>query len=158
MRDLVVFYSYSGHGAQDARWLAAALGADVAGIVEEDPRPPGGAAGFRCILDSLFRRQPPIRPLAQRAADYDRVILVCPVWAGRMAGPARTWVAQEGRSAKRLALLVQSGSGRIGGVVKEVAALAGRQPEAVVSITEADIKAQSAEMKVAAFARQLASA
>ena len=158
MRDLVVFYSYSGHARQDAQWLAADLGADVAEIVEENPRPPGGAAGFRCILDSLFRRRPAIRPLAKRAADYDRVILVCPIWAGRMAGPARTWLAQEGRAAKRLALLVQSGSGQIGGVVKEVAALSGQKPEPVGSITEPDIKAGSAETKVAAFARQLASA
>lgn len=157
MRDLVVFYSYSGHARQDARWLAAALDADLDEIEEENPRPGGGAAGFRCVLDSLFRRRPAIRPLAKRATDYDRVILVCPVWAGRMAGPARTWVANEGRAAKRLALLVQSGSGRIGGVVKEVEALSGRKPDPVGSITEPDFNAQSAEGKAAAFARQFAS-
>ena len=52
------------------------------------------AASSAPALDSLFRRRPPIEPMDHREGIFDRVILVCPVWGGRMAGPARTWLAR----------------------------------------------------------------
>ena len=104
MSDLVVFYSLSGKSRLVAEWLAAGLKADMAEIVEAAPRDFEARGIVKCLIDSYLRRKPAIRPMAKRAQSYDRVILACPVWAARIAGPARTWLHAEGRNAKVLGL------------------------------------------------------
>jgi flavodoxin len=157
MSDLIVFYSFTGKARQDAEWLAFALRVDLAEIVEVNPRPYRSA--FRCILDSFLRREPPIKPMARYAATYDRVILVAPVWAARLAGPVRTWLRTEGRHAKSLALVVQSGTGRyVKSVVDEIEAITGRKPAPVLSVTENDFGDHVAKSKINAFAKQLSPA
>ena len=61
-----------------AEWLAAGLDAEIEEIVEQRPRDFAFRGIFRSGLDSLFRRRPPIEPMAHREAIYDRVILCLP--------------------------------------------------------------------------------
>lgn len=53
-------------------------------------RPRAGAWGtLRCVLDSLLRRRPSVRYLGPPIEEFDSVILVAPIWLGRLAGPMR---------------------------------------------------------------------
>jgi hypothetical protein len=159
MSDLVVFYSLTGKSREVAERLAADLKADLAEIVEERPRDAGGSGKLRCVIDSFLRRRPAIRPMARHAGAYDRVTLACPVWAGRIAGPARSWLWMEGRQAKKLGLALQyGGGGPHAAVFQEIEAIAGRQPEPVVEVLEAEFADKSALAKVDAFARRFSAA
>ncbi|MEX0851885.1 MAG: NAD(P)H-dependent oxidoreductase [Bauldia sp.] len=154
MSDLVVFYSLSGKSRLVAEWLAKALGADTAEIVEARPRDFEARGVFRCLFDSFLKRRPAIAPMARKAQAYDRVILVCPVWAARIAGPARTWLHGEGKNAKVLGLVLQSGAGKAyPHVLAEIEAAVGRKPDSLLTLSEADHGDKIAEGKVSAFAK-----
>jgi hypothetical protein len=108
---------------------------------------------FRCLFDSFLRRRPAIAPMAKQASAYDRVILTCPVWAARIAGPARTWLYEHGGNAKYLGLALASGSGRAyPQALSEFETAIGRAPDAMLTISEADHGKATAEAKVVQFA------
>jgi hypothetical protein len=156
MSDLVVFYSLSGRSRQLAGWLAAALGGETAEIVEAAPRDFEARGIFRSLFDSFLHRRPAIRPMAKAAAQYDRVVLVAPVWAARIAGPARTWLHKDGRNAKALGLVLQSGAGRAyPKVLSEFEAAVGRNPDPLLTVSEADFGNNVAEGKIRTFAAGL---
>jgi hypothetical protein len=157
MSDLVVFYSLSGKSRYVAERLAATLKANLAEIVEVNPRDFAFRGFIRCALDSLLRRRPAIKPMAQRAGAYDRVFLACPTWTGRIAGPARTWLAGEGRGAPVLGLALQSGGGvAYGGVIREFESITGRRPEPLLTMSETDFGNKAEDAKIDAFARSIA--
>jgi len=84
------------------------------------------------------------------------VILTCPVWAARIAGPARTWLYQEGKDARVLGLALQSGAGRAyPKVLAEFEAAVGRRPDPFITVSEADHGNRLAEEKVRTFAAGL---
>ena len=94
--------------------------------------------------------------MTKAAAAYDRVILTSPVWAARIAGPARTWLAEQGKEARVLGLALQSGAGRAyPKVLAEFEATVGRKPDPLITISEADHGNGAAEEKVRAFATAL---
>ncbi len=156
MADLVVYYSFTGKSRLDAEWLAAALKADTAEIIETQPRDMEAGGIFRCMFDSFLRRRPPIKPTAKQVTAYDRVILTCPVWAARIAGPARTWLNTEGKNVKSLGLVLQSGMGQAyPKVLAEFEAAVGRRPDPFLTVSEADHGNKVAEAKVTTFAGSL---
>jgi hypothetical protein len=157
MSDLIVFYSLSGKSRQVAEWLAGGLKAEVDRIAEEQPRDFAFRGLIRSGIDSLLRRQPGIRPMRHREGIFDRVILACPVWGGRIAGPARTWLHKHGRAARALGLALQSGTGAAyGDVLKEFEDVVGRPPSPLLTVGEADFGNKIAEKKVADFVRSIA--
>lgn len=90
---LVVVYSLTGNSRRLAKRLCSQRGWQMAEIVETRPR--SGPLGIlRCVLDSLFRRQPAIRYDGPFAKNFDAVILVSPIWVGRLAGPMRSFVTR----------------------------------------------------------------
>ncbi len=156
MAELVVYYSLTGKSRQVAEWLAAGLKAEIEAIVERHPRDFAFRGIFRSGLDSLFRRRPAIEPMAHREGIFDRVILVCPVWGGRMAGPARTWLHQYGRGAKVIGLVLQSGDGVAqSDVLSEFRNVIGRSAKLMLAMSEYDFSNRVAERKVADFVRSI---
>ena len=156
MSDLVVFYSLTGKSKLVAEWLADTLGADLAEILEANPRDFEARGVFRCLIDSFLRRRPPILAMTGKAGAFDRVILVCPVWAARIAGPARTWLNQDGKNAKILGLVLQSGAGEAyPKVLAEFEAAVGHKPDPLLTVSEADHGNKIAEAKVRDFGRTL---
>ncbi len=156
MAELVVFYSLTGKSRQVAEWLAAGLNAEIEEIVEQSPRDFAFRGIFRSGLDSLLRRRPPIRPMAHREGIFDRVILSCPVWGGRMAAPARTWLVDYGHVAKALGLALLTGDGIAEpGVLSEFEAVVGRNPKPLLTMSEDDFNSRIAEQKVADFVHSI---
>ncbi len=156
MAELVVYYSLTGKSRQVAEWLAAGLDAEIEEIVEQRPRDFAFRGIFRSGLDSLFRRRPPIRPMGHREAIFDRVFLACPVWGGRMAGPARTWLRGYGRHTQFLGLALQSGDGNAHpGVLSEFWDAIGRTPKPLLTVSEHDFSGKIAEQKVADFVHSI---
>ena len=94
--------------------------------------------------------------MAHREAIYDRVILACPVWGGRIAGPARTWLHRYGQRVRSLGLALQSGDGAAyPAVLGEFQEMIGRSPKPLLTVSEHDFGNRSAERKVADFVHSI---
>ena len=92
---LVVFYSYTGVSRRAAQLIAAHYDWPMGEIRDARLRA-GFLGGLRCLLDSLFRRRPAIRYEGPDPAGFRTVILISPIWAYRMAGPMRSFLAERG--------------------------------------------------------------
>jgi flavodoxin len=99
---LVVFYSYTGVSRRAAQLIAAHYDWPMGEIRDARPRA-GFVGGLRCLLDSLFRRRPAIRYEGPDPAGFRTVILISPIWAYRMAGPMRSFLAERGARIRRFA-------------------------------------------------------
>jgi len=108
-RILVVFYSYTGTGRRLARLLGTQQGWPVGEVSELRPRS-GKAGTWRCVLDSLFRRRPAIRYDGPALRNFDVVVLIAPIWAGQLAGPMRSFVAELRTALSEVAVLSMMGS------------------------------------------------
>ncbi|WP_239143138.1 flavodoxin [Variovorax sp. WS11] len=111
----------------------------MAEIAEEQPR--RGASGTcRCVLDSLLRRRPAIRYDGPFPRNFDAVVLVSPVWLGRLAGPMRSFVARRQDHLPAVAVISVAGGRGEFDVVAEIADLIGEEP-----IISADFTAREVE-------------
>lgn len=107
-KQLVAYYSWTGNTAKVAKLLAETLSADIEEILEVKPR--SGLLSFMAtVVDSVPKRSPPILQATINVADYDVVILGCPIWASNMATPMRTYIMQENPRIKHVALFCTLG-------------------------------------------------
>jgi flavodoxin len=81
MKTVVIFYSYSGSTKVIAEKLAAEESADIAEI--KDANRPGKLKAYTAgIIASIRGKAWPIQSFGIDFAEYDRLILLAPVWAG----------------------------------------------------------------------------
>lgn len=153
-RTLIAYYSMSGNTERLAGELRAALGpgADLEPIRE--PRPRRGALGaLRGMLDSLFRRTPPIEPAAHDPAAYDLLVLGGPVWAGRIAGPVRSYVQRLGEKVPRVAFFCTLGGHGADSAFLELEGLCHRAPQTTLAVDARHLPPDAHREDLARFAR-----
>jgi flavodoxin len=102
MRRLVVYYSLSGNTAGVAATIAEKLYADLEQV--RDFRLAGALGMLQALWQAGAHSTPRIDEPQKHAADYDLVILGCPVWAGRTAAPMRSYIKREREEIRRLGL------------------------------------------------------
>jgi multimeric flavodoxin WrbA len=94
-KPLIVCYSRTGN----SRIVADALMEYLSGTIEElqSTKNREGLLGvFTCVLDQLLDRDDILKPLDRDPKDYDPVIIVAPIWIGKLSSPARTFIKQAG--------------------------------------------------------------
>ena len=124
---LAVAYSYTGTSRRLAQLLVAQQHWTLAEVREDRSR--SGVAGtWRCLLDSFFHRRPKIRYDGPNPSQFDAVVLVSPIWAYRLAGPMRSFVASQRASLRDVAVISVMGEGGAPNAVAEVTRLIGRPP------------------------------
>lgn len=143
---LVVSYSYTGVSRRAAQLLAAHHGWPLGEIHDTQPR-----TSWRCVLDSLLRRHPAIRYEGPDPGDFRTVVLVSPIWAYRLAGPMRSFVAERRQALRRVAVLSTMGSGGASNAVAEVARLLGHGLLQSAAFTQAQLEDGSATARLLAF-------
>ena len=123
---LVVYYSWTGNTAKVANLVAATLSADIEEIHDVTPR--GGPFAFvTAVVASMLKRSSPILPATKNVADYDAVILGCPVWASNMATPMRSYITRENPRIKQVGLFCTLGGSGGKAALARMAALCGRK-------------------------------
>ena len=86
MKTLILFYSYSGKTRVIAQKLAESESADLAEL--KDVKRPGKLKAYIAGIAAAIRGKPwPIQPLDADMSEYDRLILLSPVWADNPAPP-----------------------------------------------------------------------
>ena len=61
---------------------------------------------FTCVLDQLLNRDDIIEPLKKDPQNFNPVILVTPIWIGKLASPARTCIKQPAFAGKDMYLMI----------------------------------------------------
>lgn len=135
---LVVFYSHTGTSRRLAELLCSQQGWEIAEIEEERPRS-GPWGTWRCVLDSLLRRHPAIRYQGPFPKDFDAVVLVSPIWVGRLAGPMRSFVARRRGHLPDVAVALVMGSRGAPDAVAEITRLIGETPILSTAFTAREV-------------------
>ncbi|HVZ42852.1 MAG TPA: flavodoxin [Ramlibacter sp.] len=148
---LVVCYSYSGVTRRAAQLIASHHGWPLAEI--RDRRP--GRDWWRCVFDSLLRRHPRIDYDGPSPGDFRTVVLMAPIWAWRLAGPMRSFIAAHRESLSRFAMVTTMGSGGASNAVGEASRILGHAPIATVAFTQRALEDGSATARLLAFGDDL---
>ncbi|MDR1464059.1 MAG: hypothetical protein LBJ11_01995 [Oscillospiraceae bacterium] len=110
MKSLVLYYSLTGHTKALAQSLAAREDAERAEIA--DWKKPGALKSFLAGCPAAMGHKAwPIRPLPVNLADYDRIFLLAPIWAGNVP-PAVDAVLERFPEGKTVEVTLVSGSGK----------------------------------------------
>lgn len=153
-RYLVVYHSWTGNTAKVAKLIAATLSADIEEIREVTPR--GGAFAFvASVIASIFKMSPPILPATKNVADYDVVILGCPVWGSNMATPMRSYLTRESPRIKQIALFCTLGGSGGKATLARMAALCEHTSLADLTLNQPAIASEAWRGAAEDFARQV---
>lgn len=126
MKTLIVSYSLSGNNTMLAQHLAERLQADREEL-GVNRKMTNGALAF----DAMFNRKPALAPRRYDPTAYDAVILVGPIWMGKIASPLRSY-GRELRGSRVAFISICGGAlGRNPKVESQVERLMGRSPIAV---------------------------
>jgi flavodoxin len=105
MKTAVVYFSYEGNCRLIAETIQAETGADVLSLELEAGKPRKGLAkyvwGGRQVL---LRQKPALKPYTFESADYERLIIGTPVWAGSFAPALDTFLDKTRITGKKIAL------------------------------------------------------
>lgn len=145
---LVVVYSWTGTSRRLAQMLCTWQHWALGEIHEARP----GRGTARCILDSILHRQPDIRYAGPEPHDFDAVVLVSPVWAHRLAGPMRSFVASRRSRLRSVAVISMSDHEAATSAVREVAQILGCRSLVDASITRQELENGSFAPKLESFA------
>ena len=135
---LVVVYSYTSTSRRVARLLSQQQGWQLVEITEVRPRS-GVLGALRCLLDSLLRRCPEIRYDGPLPRQFDAVVLVSPIWAQRLAGPMRSFVARRRDHLPDVAVVSVMGDRGAPKAVAEIGRILGRAPFSSTAFTTREV-------------------
>jgi flavodoxin len=127
MKTLVVYYSLTGNTEKIARKIADTLGADLEKIEVAQPYE-GSYQQIVNLAEKEVNRnyQRPIKPLKNKLADYDRIIVGTPTWWYRMASPMLTFLSNNDFTGKTI-VPYMTNAGWPGTVIEDMTSVARRQ-------------------------------
>ena len=112
MKTAVVYFSLEGNTGYAAVKTAQALGVDCFPLIPVTAYPDKGFKKFFFGGKSATMKEvPALQPHGFCAADYDRVVLCSPVWAGTFAPPLRTFLRENDLRGKQIAVIACSSGG-----------------------------------------------
>ena len=151
MKTLIVFYSRTGCTRAVAEKLAPQLGADLEELQEKADR--RGVAGYMLAgRDAMLKRPADLLPTTRRPADYDLVVIGTPVWAFTMCPAVRAWLQREAANLRATAFLCTQGGSGAERTMRDMEALTGRPPIARLVLCDKEIRANTCDARIAAFA------
>jgi hypothetical protein len=136
MKTLIVYYSYTANNEKLAHFIRQLLDCDILRIEDLRPR-----SAVTILFDVIFHRHSAIKPYACTLKDYDRVILVAPIWDARIASPMATFLRKEKDNISHYSFVTLCG-GRADQVVKvrrQLMGLAGKSPADVLELCVNDL-------------------
>lgn len=90
MNYLIIYYSHSGNNEKLALELKERIGCDIYKISEVKKR-----KTISILFDFFLIRNSRLASSNISMKKYDKIILVSPIWGGRIASPMRTFIEQE---------------------------------------------------------------
>lgn len=134
MKTLIVYYSFSGNNELLAKELQTKVNCDMIKIHELKER-----NGLTILLDILFCRTPEVVKPKISLAQYERVIFLAPIWAGKIANPMRAFIQMEKGSIHAYSFISLCGDGGNKRVSLELTRIAGKRPLVVFELRISDL-------------------
>jgi flavodoxin len=136
MNTLIVYYSYSGNNEALAKELQKRLTCDMQQIKEVKIR-----KGLTILLDLIFNRRSNIKKLDVQMNQYERFILIAPIWGGKIATPMKSFIEAEKKNLKKYSFItVCSGvAGQDKKIKEQLLLLAGKEPENIAELKVRDL-------------------
>ncbi|WP_203340914.1 flavodoxin family protein [Planococcus beijingensis] len=131
MKSLIVYYSHSGNNEKLAIELRDRIGCDMYEIKEKKKR-----KDLAILMDFLVKRNSRLAPLDFDVSDYGPIILLAPVWAGKVAAPMRTFIQMEKDKLTDYSFitLCSGAAGQREKIAAELSALTPQKPTAVAEL------------------------
>ena len=150
MKDIVVFYSLTGNHKKAAEIVSKMLQCNSVEIKEMFERSKAGL--FKYIFngyEAVIRKASEIKTINEDFLNYDRVIFLTPVWAGRLPPPSRTFLNKYKGEIKNIVVLSISGRGNGNkGFEKDVEETLKRKPNICLQFSEREFKQGEFEKKL----------
>jgi len=132
MKTLVVYYSFTENNEKLAKYIWQQLQCDIVKIETLKKR-----TGLSILLDLMFNRKPSIKPVPYYLRDYDHVIFIAPIWAGKIAMPMKTFLTDEKENIKHYSFITLCGGGNPNQklkIEKELHAIVGKAPDRLTEL------------------------
>lgn len=134
MKTLIAYFSFSGNNEVLAKELQNLLGCDLYKITELKKR-----VGISILFDILFKRNSKIKKTDIQVNQYNHVILVAPIWAGRIANPLKSFLKLEKENIKEYSFITLCGAGGNKGLSDELSRLTGKKPVTIKELAVNDL-------------------
>ena len=104
MKTLIAYYSFTGNNEALVDQLQKRLSCDVLRIEEEKKR-----TNISILLDLIFKRRPRLKKYDPEISAYDNIILVAPIWAGKIGSPMLSFLRREKNNIRYYAFITLCG-------------------------------------------------
>ena len=156
MKTIIVYYSMDGNTKEAAEKIAEKAGADLLELKPLKPLPAEGGKKFSIGgMQALFGMCPGLQKYDVNMTGYKRIIIGCPVWAGKCAPYINTFLKDKYQRKKVTAVFTLSGGGDND---RCIAALKKRLPALKTTVALADRKNEMAkdnDKKIEDFVKSL---
>ncbi|WP_454720829.1 MULTISPECIES: flavodoxin family protein [Cupriavidus] len=153
----IVYYSRTGTARQVAEDLAALTGWPLAEVSDVESRA-GLAGDLRCVIDNLLLRRVAYRYAGPAPADCRRLVIVAPVWIGKLASPMRSFLRECAPLACETSVIcVMSRQGAFN-AAEEIARLGRTPPSPVLALRQSDVVTGTVQQSLRTFADQVEAA
>lgn len=116
MYTLVAYYSFTGRTHYEAKRMAERVGGELYEVREQKRRSLYSAYLFG-PSQARRRKYVVVEPIAVNMEDYDRIIIMCPIWGGYPA-PAFNSIVRELPVGREVEIYLTSDSGRAKGLAE----------------------------------------
>ena len=136
MKLLVVYYSLTGNNDALAQKIIEGLDCDVFRIQTARKR-----TKLSVFLDLILKRSPKLQEYSIRCSDYDHLIFIAPVWAGRVATPMQTFFEKEKQNILKYSFITLCGgvAGQKQKIAEYLTATLQHKPVAVEELWVSDL-------------------
>jgi flavodoxin len=132
MKNLILYYSFTENNKKLAALLTKRLHCDSVGIETVKKR-----TGLSILLDLVFNRKPEIKTVRYYLRDYDHIIFIAPIWAGKIAMPLKSFLVDQKSNIQNYSFITICGGGNPGQKEKisnELSATIGKRPMKVAEM------------------------
>ncbi|MEZ0479759.1 flavodoxin family protein [Planococcus sp. SSTMD024] len=145
MKPLIIYYSHSDNNQKLALELQSRIGCEVRELKEKKKR-----KDTAILMDFLIKRDSRLAPMDVDLSDYRPVILLAPIWAGKIAAPMRTFIKKSKDDLTDYSFItICSGTpGQREKVDAELVALTTREPSALAELWINDLLPEEQRNKI----------
>ncbi|MFZ6012554.1 MAG: flavodoxin family protein [Bacteroidota bacterium] len=136
MKTLIAYYSFTQNNEKLAKHLQRQLNCDIVKIETKNKR-----NGFSILLDLVFKRKPEIKPVSYYLHDYDHVIFLAPIWAGKIAMPMKSFLNKEKANINQYSFVTLCGGnpGQKEKILDELTATLQKRPVKLLELWVSDL-------------------
>lgn len=134
MKTLIVYYSFSGNNELLAKELQARMNCDMIEVHEVNNR-----NGLTVLLDILFNRTPTVIRPKVILSQYEHIVFLAPIWAGKIASPMRAFIRMEKQDIKTYSFISLCGDGGNKKIPAELSKITGKNPLVTYELRVADL-------------------